>query len=549
MAHKAVQQSGKIAPYEITPIEAIPSIAAKLRDTFWTNKTKDVQYRLVQLRKLYWGIVDYTPQLREALMLDLKKSPHDAHVSEIDWTLGDCLNAIKNLEKWVKDDKDIDVALSFSMLKPRIKKEPFGAVLIIGTYNFPVQLNMCPFIGAIAAGCTAVLKPSESSPATAMVLTEIIEKSLDPSAYTTVNGRVPETTALLEEKWEKIFYTGGVNVAKIISKKAAETLTPVCLELGGKNPAFVTKNADIPSLHADSCGARRSTLVSLINMMNVTYEDFFPKGAKVSPDYARVVNVQQFDRLKAMLDHTNGKIVLGGEMDRDDLYIGPTVVLVDSADDRMIQEESFGPIWAILPYDDLDTAINTVRKVDYTPLLDDLWFEIRKRERLVVTPLAAACPLIVSNPNRHTVLNSITSGGATINDGFMHAAVNTLPFGGVGQSGTGSYRGKHSFECFTHRRTVVETPGWMDGLLRVRYMPFRAADLKQFQWMNGSKPDFDRSGKRIRGLGYWVWMVLGLGSPSAKGALFKWLFVLAGSYLALNGPQQSVANLREMVGF
>ncbi|KAK8081912.1 Beta-apo-4'-carotenal oxygenase [Apiospora saccharicola] len=545
MAHKAVQQSGKIAPYEITPIEAIPSIAAKLRDTFWTNKTKDVQYRLVQLRKLYWGIVDCTPQLREALMLDLKKSPHDAHVSEIDWTLGDCLNAIKNLEKWVKDDKDIDIALSFSMLKPRIKKEPFGAVLIIGTYNFPVQLNMCPFIGAIAAGCTAVLKPSESSPATAMVLTEIVEKYLDPSAYTTVNGRVPETTALLEEKWEKIFYTGGVNVAKIISKKAAETLTPVCLELGGKNPAFVTKNADIRlaarrlmwsktvnagqvCISQNYVLCHRDVVDSLINMMNVTYDDFFPKGAKVSPDYARVVNVQQFDRLKAMLDNTNGKIVLGGDMDRDDLYIGPTVVLVDSAEDRMIQEESFGPIWAILPYDDLDAAINTVRKVDYTPL---------------------SLMTFGSKSENEKVLNSITSGGATINDGFMHAAVNTLPFGGVGQSGTGSYRGKHSFDCFTHRRTVVETPLWMDSLLRVRYMPFRQADLKQFQWMNGSKPDFDRSGKRIRGLGYWLWMVVGLGSPSVKGALFKWLFVLAGSYLALNGPQQSLANLREMIGF
>lgn len=149
----------------------------------------------------------------------------------------------------------------------------------------------------------------------------------------------------------------------------------------------------------------------------------------------------------------------------------------------------------------------------------------------------------------HTVLNSITSGGATINDGFMHAAVSTLPFGGVGQSGTGSYRGKHSFDCFTHRRTVVETPGWMDTLLRVRYMPFRQSDLKQFQWMNASKPDFDRNGNKVHGLGYWVWMVLGLGSPSAKGALFRWLFALAGAYVAMNGPKQSVASLRELLGY
>ena len=384
MAHKTVTNSA-IPPYEMTPLEEIPRIAARMRNTFRSNKTKDVEYRLVQLRRLYWGFQDYKQALLDALKLDLNKSPHDATVTEVDWVIADCMYCIKHLEEWVKDDKNVDVALSYAMLKPRIKKEPLGPALIIGAYNFPVNLNMCPMIGAIAAGCTCVLKPSESAPATAMVLAEIIAKYLDPEAYACVNGRIPESTALLNEKWEKIFYTGGVNVAKIISKKAAETLTPVTLELGGKNPAFVSKNADVALaarrlLWGKTVNAgqvcishnyvlcHREVVDSFVKMLNITYNEFFPQGAKASPDLARVVNTAQFDRMKKMLDNTKGKIVMGGEMDRDELFIAPTAVLVDSADDSMVQEESFGPIWAILPYDDLDDAIKLVNNVDSTPL-------------------------------------------------------------------------------------------------------------------------------------------------------------------------------------
>lgn len=384
MANKTVTKSA-IPPYGMTPLEDIPQIAARMRNTFRSNKTKNVEYRLVQLRRLYWGFIDYRQALLDALKLDLNKSPHDATVTEVDWVIADCMYCIKNLEEWVKDDKNVDVALSYAMLKPRIKKEPLGPALIIGAYNFPVNLNMCPMIGAIAAGCTCVLKPSESAPATAMVLAEIIAKYLDPEAYACVNGRIPESTALLNEKWEKIFYTGGVNVAKIISKKAAETLTPVTLELGGKNPAFVSKNADVALaarrlLWGKTVNAgqvcishnyvicHREVVDSFIKMLNITYNEFFPQGAKASPDLARVVNTAQFDRMKKMLDTTKGKIVMGGEMDRDELFIAPTAVLVDSADDSMVQEESFGPIWAILPYDDLDEAIKVVNNVDSTPL-------------------------------------------------------------------------------------------------------------------------------------------------------------------------------------
>ncbi|KAI1850655.1 hypothetical protein JX265_004365 [Neoarthrinium moseri] len=529
MAHKTTHNI-KIAPFEATPLDEIPKIAALHRSTFKSQKTKDVQYRLVQLRKLYWGLLDLTDKFVESMKQDLNKSAHESHMMEVGWAIQDCLYTLQHLEKWAADEKPEDVALQYSMLNPRIRKEPLGAVLIIGTYNFPVNLNVCPLIGAIAAGCPAVLKPSEGAPATAVVLKELVEKYLDPEAYTVVNGYVPETTALLNEKWEKIFYTGGVNVAKIISKKAAETLTPVTLELGGKNPAFVSKYADLPltarrllwgktvnagqiCMSANTVHVDREILDDFIRVLDATYKEFFPNGAKASPDFARVVNQQHFDRMKKMLDNTKGKIVMGGETDRDDLFIAPTAVLVDSADDSMVQEESFGPIWSILPYDSLDSALNVAQEIDPTPL--SLMTFGRKAEN-------------------DKVLGTMTSGGASINDAYMHGAIVNMPFGGVGTSGTGAYRGKASFDTFSHRRTVTETPGWMDKLLSVRYMPFSQSELKQYQWMNSQKPDFDRDGKKITGPGYWVWLVFGLGGPSAKGALFRWLLVLATGYLAVN---------------
>ncbi|KAH8671138.1 aldehyde dehydrogenase [Xylariales sp. PMI_506] len=529
MAHKTTHNI-KIEPLEATPLEEIPKISATLRSTFRSQKTKDVQYRLVQLRKLYWGLVDLTDKFKESLKQDLNKSSHDAHLSEIDFSIADLIYSIKNVEKWAKDDKDLDIPLVFAAVRPRLKKEPLGPVLIIGTYNFPLNLNVCPLIGAIAAGCPAVVKPSEHAPATAVVLKELVDNYLDPSAYQVVQGAIPETNALLDEKWEKIFYTGGANVAKIISKKAAETLTPVVLELGGKNPAFISRYADLAlaakrlmwgkTINAGQvCVSHNYVLIDrtvvddFVKYLNLVNKEFFPNGAQASPDFARIINQNHFDRMKKMLDTTKGKIVLGGETDRDDLFIAPTAVLVDSPQDSMVQEESFGPIWAILPYDNVDDAINIVNEIDSSPL--SLMTFGKKAEN-------------------KKILDTLNSGGATMNDSFMHGSIARMPFGGVGQSGQGAYRGKASFDTFTHLRSVAETPTWMDGLLRGRYMPYRVSDLKQMQMMSGLKPDFDRNGKKLVGPGYWLWVIFGLGSPSAKGALLRWLLVLATSYVAVN---------------
>ncbi|OIW29087.1 aldehyde dehydrogenase [Coniochaeta ligniaria NRRL 30616] len=521
-----------IPQYQATALEAIPVIAKKVRETFSTHKTKNLEWRLVQLRKLYWAITDLTPQIIEAMHRDLHKSAFESTLAEIDLVKSECMYQIKHLKEFAADEKIKDVPLTYSLMNCRIRKEPLGAALIISAYNYPILLLLAPFVGAIAAGCTVVLKPAEAAPATAMVVVDILSR-LDHDAYAVVNGAVPETTALLNEKWDKIFYTGSAQVGTIIAKKAAETLTPVVLELGGRNPAFVTKNADVKLAarrllwgKAHNAGqvclshnyilVEKEVLQPLIDALNASFRDFFPNGAKASPDLSRIINLRQFQRIKKMLDTTKGKIVMGGQTDETELFIEPTAVLVDSMDDSMMVEESFGPIFAIYPVNSLDEALNVANRVHRTPL---------------------SLFAFGSKAENKRILNEMTSGGASINDSYMHGSIGANPFGGVGDSGTGAYHGKASFDVFSHARTVTETPGWVEGFLRVRYMPYSWPDLRRLMKINGAKPDFDRDGKVVRGLGYWVGMVLGLGGGSAKGALVRWFLVLLAGwgYVARKG--------------
>lgn len=376
-----------IAAFAPTDLDTIPEVCATLRSTFRTLKTKDLEYRKVQLRKLYWGVKDHGAQLEEALRRDLRKSAFESVFTEIDWVANDCMFMLDHLDKFAKDDSlgAPHVPLIFKPNNVRIRKEPLGTALIIGTYNFPFQLSVVPLVGAIAAGCTAVVKPSEGAPNVAMVIKEIVEKCLDPESYRVVVGAVPETTSLLDQKWDKIFYTGSAQVARIICKKAAENLTPVTLELGGRNPAFVTRNADLKlaakrllwgktlnagqvCLSQNYVLVEREVLDSFIKHLNTAFAQTFPQGAKASPDLSRVINERHFLRIKKMVDESKGKIVLGGEMDQSELFIAPTAVLVDSTDDSMIKEESFGPVFSIIPFDTLSDAIKIANEVDPTPL-------------------------------------------------------------------------------------------------------------------------------------------------------------------------------------
>ena len=526
-----------IPAFEATAVSQIPSIVNLSRTTYNSQKSKPIQYRLTQLRKLYWSIKDNEDALVEACTKDLGKPTYETYISEIDWCKNDIVFVTKNLEKWAKDESAPDMALVNSLLKPTIRKEPLGVVLVIGAYNFPVNLSFGPLIGAIAAGCTGVLKPSEVAPATAMVLKKIVEESLDPSAYAVVNGGVTETTALLNEKWDKIFYTGSANVGTIIAKKAAETLTPVCLELGGRNPAIVTKNAD-PRLAArrllwaklhnagQVCVSQNYIMVdkdimpAFVEQLKVAMKEYYPSGTKSSPDYARIVNNRHFHRIKKMLDDTQGKILIGGEVDESQNYIDITVVLVKNINDSMIVDESFGPLIPLLAVDSVEEAIKFANSVHSTPLgLYPFGSKAEVKKSILRTLKISLWT------NTSVVLNEVTSGGVSVNDGFFHGSIPTLNFGGVGDSGQGSYRGKASFDTFTHRRSVTTTPGWMEKLLSVRYPPY-AGKLAKFRQTSELKPDFDRNGNEIKGVKYWLGLLVGLGGGSTKSVMSKWLAAL-----------------------
>lgn len=454
-------------------MEQLPIAASTVRLTFATQRTKAIEYRILQLRKLYWSIVDNTPALIEACKIDLNKSATETVMAEIDWVKNDIVFVQNSLAKWMKDEPAPDVPLSSKLVKPKVRKEPLGAVLILGCWNFPVQLSLGPMVGAIAAGCTVVLKPSEVSAYTAMVVSKIVNDALDKDAYIALNGAVSETTALLNEKWDKIFYTGNTQVGTIIAKKAAETLTPVCLELGGRNPAVVTKHADLriaarrltwgKILNAGQvCLSQNYVLVDkavlgpLVEQFKVALKEFYPQGAQASPDFGHIVNSRHFHRIKKMLDESKGEIVYGGETDEATNFIAPTVVVVPSEKDSLITEESFGPIISILPVENLDDAIRIINAVHSTPL--------------------GFYPFGNKAEISH-LLSHVTSGGASVNDAFFHGSITTLPFGGVGDSGQGAYHGRASFDCFTHRRSITHTPGWIEFLLAVRYPPYSVSKV------------------------------------------------------------------------
>ncbi|KAJ5109217.1 Beta-apo-4'-carotenal oxygenase [Penicillium angulare] len=496
-----------IPELHLTPIEDIPARVSTARKAFLEHKTRDVEFRLVQLRKLYWAIKDNEEEFAEALAQDLNKPRFETELAEYGWLLNDIIFFTRNLHKFVKDEKAPDIELTFKFMSPKIRKDPLGCVLVIGAFNFPFQLTLGPVIGAIAAGNTVVIKPSENAPRSAAMMQKICEASLDPSCYTVIQGGIPETQALLAERWDKIFFTGGANVGRIIAKAAAPTLTPVVLELGGLNPAIISKTAN-PRLVArrllwakvlnagQICTSQNYLLVDksivpqVIEEFKKAYNEYYPNGAKASSDFSRIVNDASFQRLKGMLDNTKGKIMMGGTMDEKERFIDITVVQVDSVEDSMCTQESFGPFIPILPVENLDEAINLANGVQSTPL--------------GIYPFG-------SKADVEKILSRTRSGGVAINDAALH--IPTLPFGGVGESGNGAYRGRASFDVWVHRRPITSSPSWLESILAIRYPPYDGK-IKTLRAANTQIPDFDRNGQKLT-LG-WLRYFLTLGGGSAK---------------------------------
>ncbi|KAL2819533.1 Aldehyde/histidinol dehydrogenase [Aspergillus granulosus] len=523
-----------IPELQYTPIEEIQESVARVKQTFLEHKTRDVEFRLIQLRKLYWAIKDHEQQIVEALRSDLRKPRFEAEVGESTWLENDIVFITRNLHKWVKDEKATDIDLTWKFMNPKIRKDPLGTVLVIGAFNFPFQLTIGPVLGAIAAGNTVVIKPSENAPKSAVVMQRILESALDPSCYKVIQGSVPETQALLAERWDKIFFTGGATVGRIIAKAAAPHLTPVVLELGGINPAIITKSAD-PRLVArrllwgkimnagQVCTSQnyllidRSLVSAVVEEFKKAYKEFYPRGAKASSDYSRLVNEGAFRRLKAMIDNSKGKILMGGTMDEKDLFIEPTLIQVESPDDSLLIQESFGPLIPILPVDNIEEAVSIANNIQSTPL--------------GLYPFGAKA-------DTDKILSMTRSGGVSINDAALH--IPTLPFGGVGESGYGAYRGRSSFDVFVHRRTITSSPSWLESLLAIRYPPY-AGKLAKFKSASTLAPDFDRSGHKIR-LG-WIRFVLTLGGGSAKAGAVRATVVAAVAYLIMKILERRTSKL------
>ncbi|MDR1886861.1 MAG: aldehyde dehydrogenase [Prevotellaceae bacterium] len=441
----------------------IEKILKNQKDFFSGYRTKNVEFRLQQLKKFKSTILRYETKITEALWSDLHKSPEEVYLTEIGILLQEINNHIKHLKKWAKPQR-VATPLHLLPSKSRIICEPLGVALIIAPWNYPFQLLMNPLIGAVSAGCCAVLKPSPYAPATAKVMEDMIAETFPPDYISIVQGNREVNRILLEQRFDLIFFTGSPDLGKTVMKAASEYLTPLVLELGGKSPCIVDKEANIDIAakriawgktinSGQTCIAPDYLLIHhsvkdlFIEKYGKAIVDMFGTDCKQSKYYPRIVNRKAMERLKRLL--ADGAIVFGGEVDENERYIAPTLVDGVKPEDPVMQEEIFGPILPIMTFDDISQA------TDY----------VNSHEK----PLA----LYYFGKNRKAgeILFKTTSGGGCINDTLMHITNHNLPFGGVGNSGMGKYHGKDSFLAFSNKRAIVNSPTWFD--MAVKYAPFK----------------------------------------------------------------------------
>ncbi|MEV2275522.1 aldehyde dehydrogenase family protein [Nocardiopsis sp. NPDC049922] len=453
----------------LTDTAAIPGIVDRLRAAFASGRTKPIAWRREQLRALRRLLTEERPTLEKALKADLGKSPVEAHTSEIGFVVNEIDHTLKHLASWLRPQR-VSVPMALAPAKARRVREPLGTVLIIAPWNYPVNLSLAPLVGAIAAGNTALLKPSELAPATSAALAELLPRHLDTEAVAVVEGGVPESTALLEQHFDHIFYTGNGAVARIVMAAAVKHLTPVTLELGGKSPAIVEPGVDLAAtarrlawgkytnagqtcVAPDYVLAVGDTADELERELAAAITEMFGDDPRTSPDYGRIVNERHFDRLTALLD--SGTVVAGGDHDRDALYIAPTVLGGVSADTPVMAEEIFGPVLPVIRVPDLDAAIAFVNERD-KPLSLYAFTDSEETKRRLTT--------------------QTSSGGLAFGLPIAHLAVPDLPFGGVGESGMGAYHGAASVDTFSHTKSVLDKSLFMDTM-RVAYAP--VTDLKE----------------------------------------------------------------------
>lgn len=437
------------------------------RDFFNTNTTKDLKFRIQQLNKLYYLLKDNEQLLFDAIYKDFKKSEFDTYISELALVYHDIKDAKRNIYKWARREKVSTNLLNFPA-KSYIIKEPLGVCLVIGAWNYPYQLSLAPAVAALAAGNTVILKPSELPAETSKVMAQLINSSFDPAIFKVVEGGVEETTELLELDFDKIFFTGSTKVGKIVYQAAAKNLTPVTLELGGKSPAFVTKDCDLKMtvkrlVWAKFLNAGQTCIAPDYVMVAESLEEEFLEALKaeiekeqfaiVNHNYVQIINTDNFERLEKMIEPS--KVFYGGKTNASERTIEPTILKNAAFEDAAMQEEIFGPILPVLTYTNLDEAISEVKNLP--------------------KPLSAYI-FTSSAENREKVLQQLAFGGGAVNDAVMHITNPKLPFGGVGNSGIGSYHGKAGFDCFTHQKSILHKATWLE--LPLKYFPHSKSRLK-----------------------------------------------------------------------
>lgn len=447
----------------------IQEIVSQQKAFFKTQQTKNLRFRKMYLEKLHDLILKNENLLYEAIYKDFGKSKFDTFTTEISFILNDIKYYLKNLKSLSKPKK-VRTNLANQFGKSRIHNEPLGNILVIGAWNYPYQLSLSPIVAALAAGNCCVLKPSEIAENTMKVMAKIINENFPPEYLYAYEGGVHETTELLKLKFDKIFFTGSTKIGNIVYKAAAENLTPVVLELGGKSPAIITKDANLEVaakrivwgkfLNAgQTCVAPDYLLVEesiqeqFLEMLRKNIQQF--KYEPQSEHYTKIINQKNFQRLIKLIDHD--KIYFGGNYDEEKRYIEPTILTNINWKDEVMQEEIFGPILPVISFTNFNLILNEI-------------VELEK-------PLAAY--LFTDNSEeKENFKNKISFGGGCINDVIMHLGNENLPFGGVGNSGIGNYHGKFGFETFSHQKAVLERATW--GEPNIKYPPYSE---KKLSWI------------------------------------------------------------------
>ncbi len=438
---------------------------------FYSGITKDINFRIEQLERLKEAIKKYEGKFMQALKDDLNKPEAEAFSGEIGFTINEVTHAIKNLRKWAKPKK-VGTPLLLFPAKSYIHYDPYGVVFIMGPWNYPLNLNIAPLIASMSAGNCSIIKPSELAPATSTAMAEMIAEYFEPSYITVVEGGVEKSKELLEKKFDYIFFTGGTKIGKIVMEKASKYLTPVTLELGGKNPTIIDKDINVKTAvrrivwgkfynAGQTCIAPDYLIVhkeikdKFLETMKETIIEFYGEDPHQSNDYCRIISDKHYDRIKSLLDGLEKDILIGGKTNKDDLYVAPTIVNNVDWNSNLMSEEIFGPILPVLEYENIDELIS----------------KINERQKSLTLYLFTN-----NNQLKDKVIRDTSSGSLSINETLSHLNNPELPFGGVGYSGIGSYHGKWGFIELSHEKSVLKKSFNFD--ITERYAPYKEKFMK-----------------------------------------------------------------------